>query len=205
MEEEAAHYLDKCHIAYYHFCTAVDWVACHPTRFWSLFERLGMTPLPASSIPENLWTSCTLALGSEALQEALRGFDAANNDECKLDLVRLPPMLQESDPHWSDWVVNWIEAYLASTCGAPPSGTRLKRTWDSSTRWGHTQGRPLKVQCGWGLDWDGIEPPPQTRDFAEKFRVAFYRLLTHVDWQQFDGTTLRSCFDEQGYNDYLGI
>jgi hypothetical protein len=206
MEEEAAHYLDKCHVAYYHFCTAVDWVACHPTALLALFERLGYDISARVIGPrEPPGHRAPIALGSEAFQEALRVIDAANNDDGKLDLVRLPPMLEESDPHWSDWVVNWIDAYLASTCGAPPSGTRLKRTWDSSTRWGHTQGRPHKVQCGWGLDWDGGEPPPQTRDFAEKFRVAFYRLLTHVDWQQFDGTTLRSCFDEQGYNDYLGI
>ena len=88
MEEEAAHYLDKCHIAYYHFCTAVDWVACHPTALLALFERLGYD-ISASVIsprepPGHL---APLALGSEALQEALRGIDAANNDDGKLDLV----------------------------------------------------------------------------------------------------------------------
>jgi len=146
-----------------------------------------------------------MAFDNEAWQEALRAIDAAKNDDCKLDLVRLPPMLQEHEPNWSYWVVTWIRAYMDYTCGAPPSGTRIKLNWNSSTRWSNTQGKPVKVICGWGLDWDGIEPPAKTRDFAEKFRLAFYRLLTHVDWQEFDGAKLRSCFDEQGYNDYLDI
>jgi hypothetical protein len=204
MEEEAAHYLDKCLVAYYRFCTAVDWVACRPTTLLSLCERLGYdaplrrggpVALPGYPAPMGLWNA--------ALQEALHAIEAAKNDDCQLELVRLPPLLLEYEPAWSDWVVTWVRSYMDYTCGAPPSGTRMKLNWDSNTRWSNDDGTPAKVSCGWGLDWDGVEPPPKAHDFAEQFRLVFYRLLTHVDWQQFDGETLRSCFEAQGYNDYL--
>src|SRR5437016_5000052 len=96
MEEEAAHYLDKCHVAYYRFCTAVDWVACHPTALLSLFERLGYdTPVRCIDSIEPPGHLAPIALGSEAFQEALGAIAAEKNDDCQLDLVRLPPMLQE--------------------------------------------------------------------------------------------------------------
>ena len=207
VEEEAEHYLEKCRVAYSRFCTSVDWVACHPTKLLSLFERLGYDA-PVRCIgpvePQPSEHPVPMAFANEAWQEALRAIDAAKNDNCKLDLVRLPPILQDHDLNWSAWVVTWVGAYIAYMCGTPPAGTHLTLNWSSSTRWKNSQtGLPAKVRCGWGLDWDGVEPPPKTRDFAEQFRLAFYRLLTHVDWQQFDGEKLRSCFDEQGYNDYL--
>src|SRR6266498_3044581 len=204
VEEEAAHYVDKGRVAYHRFCTAVDWVACQPTQLLSLFTRLGYdAPLRHGRPVEPPGHPAPMALWNAGLQEALHAIEAAKNDDCTLELVRLPPMFQEHEPHWSDWVVTWIRAYVDYMCGAPPSGTRIKLNWESSTRWSNGHGIPAKVPCGWGLDWDGVEPPPNARNFAERFRLAFYHLLTHVDWQQFDGEKLRSCFDEQGYNDYL--
>src|SRR6266851_6985593 len=136
MEEEAAHYLEKCLVAHNRFCTAVDWVACLPTTLLSLFERLGYdAPIRHRGPIEPPGHPAPMALWNEALQEALRAIEAAKNDDCTLELVRLPPLLQEYEPHWSDWVVTWIRAYMDYTCGAPPSGTRIKLNWDSSTRW----------------------------------------------------------------------